>query len=486
MKRQCPLGEQMSTNSAVQSTASMFVPVHEHATCLHDVQLYSDDAYLLDSLTTFVGREIVKGNSAIVIATKEHRDGLAERLARQYPDLCLAVEQGRYIPLDAADTLSKFMVNGTPDPAVFSGLSVALVAGAAAAVRGEHSRVAAYGEMVSLLWAEGEYEAVVRLEQLWNDLGKTHSFALRCGYPLKGFDRKDHSDLFLKICAEHSAVIPDESFTKLANEKERLRIVASLQQREQALATEVAEFRTTSAQTAEIQNRNVALIEEVKRRETAEDELRRFTRRLLASRDTEQRRVARELHENAAQLLAALAMSLSVLHEEKDALSPRGADAVLRSTSLTQNVLQEVRKLSHVLHPPTLDEMGLAAALRWYVEQFAESSGIKAALDAPKTVGRLPRNLEIAAFRIVEESLKNVLSHSRSSSVAVRMTRSRGELLLEVQDKGIGMPSQRDTTALGIVGMRERTTELGGSLTINSSGHGTLIYARFPLAQTNR
>src|ERR1700730_3190896 len=212
----------MSTNSAVQSTASMFVPAHEHATCLHDVQLYSDDAYLLDSLTTFVGREIAKGNSAIVIATKEHRDGLAERLARQYPDLCLAVEQGRYIPLDAADTLSKFMVNGTPDPALFSEVVGATVSRAAAAVRGEHSRVAAYGEMVSLLWAKGEYEAVVRLEQLWNDLSKTHSFALRCGYPLKGFDRKDHSDLFLKICTEHSAVIPDESFTKLANEKERL------------------------------------------------------------------------------------------------------------------------------------------------------------------------------------------------------------------------------------------------------------------------
>jgi signal transduction histidine kinase len=185
-------------------------------------------------------------------------------------------------------------------------------------------------------------------------------------------------------------------------------------------------------------------------------------------------------------LLAALAMSLSVLHEERDALSPRGADAVLRSTSLTQNVLQEVRKLSHVLHPPTLDEMGLAAALRWYVEQFAESSGIEAALDVPKTVGRLPRNLEIAAFRIVEESLKNVLRHSRSSSVAVRMTRSRGELLLEVQDEGIGMPSQRETAGLGIVGMRERATELGGSLTINSSGQGTSVYARFPLAQSNR
>jgi len=97
------------------------------------------------------------------------------------------------------------------------------------------------------------------------------------------------------------------------------------------------------------------------------------------------------------------------------------------------------------------------------VEQFAESSGIKAALDVPKTVGRLPRNLEIAAFRIVEESLKNVLRHSRSSRVAVRMTRSRGEVLVEVQDEGIGMPSQRDAPRLGIVGMRERATELGGA-----------------------
>jgi signal transduction histidine kinase len=149
-------------------------------------------------------------------------------------------------------------------------------------------------------------------------------------------------------------------------------------------------------------------------------------------------------------------------------------------------VLQEVRKLSHVLHPPTLDEMGLAAALRWYVEQFAESSGIKAALDVPKTVGRLPRNLEIAAFRIVEESLKNVLRHSRSSNVAIRMTRSKGELLLEVQDEGIGIPSQPDSPGLGIVGMRERATELGGSLIVTSNGHGTVICARFPLGQTNR
>src|SRR6266853_1614704 len=457
----------MSTNSVVQSTAPVPVPADD-AICLHDVQLYSDDAYLLDSLTTFVGREIAQGNSAIVIATKQHRDGLAERLARQYPDLCLAVEQGRYIALDAADTLSTFMVNGTPDPVLFSEVVGATISRAAAAVRGGHSRVAAYGEMVSLLWAEGEYEAVVRLEQLWNDLGKTHSFALRCGYPLKGFDRKDHSDLFLKICTEHSAVIPDESFTKLADETERLRTVASLQQREHALATEVREFRTMSAQTVEIQNRNVELIEEVKKRETAEDELRRFTRQLLASRDTEQRRVAR------------------VLHEEKDALSPRGADAVLRSTALTQNVLQEVRKLSHVLHPPTLDEMGLAAALRWYVEQFAESSGIKTALDVPRTAGRLPRNLEIAAFRIVEESLKNVLRHSRSSNVAIRMTRSKGELLLEVQDEGIGIPSQPDSPGLGIVGMRERATELGGSRIVTSNGHGTVICARFPLGQTNR
>jgi signal transduction histidine kinase len=101
-------------------------------------------------------------------------------------------------------------------------------------------------------------------------------------------------------------------------------------------------------------------------------------------------------------------------------------------------------------------------------------------------VGRLPRNLEIAAFRIVEESLKNVLRHSRSSNVAIRMTRSKGELLLEVQDEGIGIPSQPNSPGLGIVGMRERATELGGSLIVTSNGHGTVICARFPLGQTNR
>jgi signal transduction histidine kinase len=125
--------------------------------------------------------------------------------------------------------------------------------------------------------------------------------------------------------------------------------------------------------------------------------------------------------------------------------------------------------------------MGLVAALRWYAEQFSESSRIKARLDIPRNFGRLPRTFEIAVFRIVEEALTNVRRHSKSSSVTILLTRSANELLLELRDQGVGISAVRNPKGLGIVGMQERARELGGSLTVKSDGVGTQILARLPL-----
>jgi hypothetical protein len=169
----------------------------------HAVQFYPTDGHLLDLLTRFVGTALVTGDVGIVIATSEHRDGLAKRLKARGMDVSVARRQGRYIALDAASTLAKFMRGGKPDPALFretiGGMMSKLTA------RGVRQRIAAFGEMVALLWAAGKPEAAIELEQLWNELATDYDFCLCCAYPMRGFGN-GHAASFMKICAQHSHV----------------------------------------------------------------------------------------------------------------------------------------------------------------------------------------------------------------------------------------------------------------------------------------
>ena len=212
----------------------------------HSVQFYSDDSFLLDALSRFVGSAIGAGDAGIVIATPAHREELSRRLLARGLNVQGAVEQGRYIALDAAETLSQFMVNGFPEEQRFVKLIGGVISRAKQAASAEHGRAALFGEMVALLWGEGRTEAALRLEQLWNQIAQSHSFSLVCAYPLAHFYRGDESDAFLKVCAEHSAVIPGESYM-LANEDERLRIVAHWQQRAQALEGEIGRRELSEA-----------------------------------------------------------------------------------------------------------------------------------------------------------------------------------------------------------------------------------------------
>jgi len=231
----------MSTVNAINSRPPLPAPganVHDHQSCGHTVQFYAEDQSLIDGLSRLVWTALGTGNSAIVIATKPHSEALTATLRTRGLDTTTAMRQGRFILLDAAETLAKFAVDGWPDATLFSELIGGCVAQAQAASQGGGSGVLAFGEMVSLLWAQGKPDAAIRLEQLWNDLAKTHSFSLRCAYPIAGFAREEDGEPFLKICAEHSAVIPSESYTELATEAERLRDISHLQQKARALETE--------------------------------------------------------------------------------------------------------------------------------------------------------------------------------------------------------------------------------------------------------
>ena len=172
----------------------------------HEVLFYSEDTVLLDRLSRTVAAALEAGNAAIVLASKVHRDNLLQRLKAGGVDTDGALRQGTYISLDAADVLSTILVNDLPDPVrFFMGLG-GFIEAAAKAASSEQPRVFAFGEAVNLLKAQGKPDAAIRLEQLWNDVGRSFGLDILCGYDLSNFHGDEDEVVFHNICAEHSDV----------------------------------------------------------------------------------------------------------------------------------------------------------------------------------------------------------------------------------------------------------------------------------------
>jgi PAS domain S-box-containing protein len=498
------------------------------------------------------------------------------------------------------------MISGQADRERFTSVIGEVVERARKAVGREGARIAAFGEMVALLWAEGKREAAIGLEQLWNFLAETHAFSLQCAYPMKGFSHRDHSEPFLKICAEHSSVLPAESYVAVIKEEERRHTVAHLQQKAQTVEAEAAlrlseeRFRLLvegvedyaiysmdpqgvitswnagarrikgytaqeiigqhfslfyapedvrqdlparvlqtarekghyegegwrvrkdgsrfwsnvvvtalrddadniigfSKITRDMTERKV-LMDRIQQHaeelEKAQKSLRRLSGQLLQVQDDERRRLARELHDGAGQILAALNMNLESLQEAiKGQIAPRMNHRLGESIRLANQVMKETRTLSYLLHPPLLDEAGLRDALHWFVGGFIERSGIQTELEISPNFARLSRELETAIFRIIQESLTNIHRHSGSAKASIRLTLDGNQVFLTISDQGKGMPPEatpEEQNALeepkknrklgvGIAGMRERVLQLGGQFEVAAGNPGTVIKAVFPI-----
>lgn len=232
--------------------------------------------------------------------------------------------------------------------------------------------------------------------------------------------------------------------------------------------------------TRELQNKNEQLIHQA-------EVVRELSGRLLQMQDDERRRIARELHDSVGQLLVAVDLNTNRILATPQRLNPELAAAAEENVRLVAEIHREVRTISYLLHPPLIDEAGLCSALRWYVEGFAQRSRIHVDLDLPPDLGRLPRDLELCLFRVVQESLTNIHRHSGSQSALVRIRRENGSLHLEVQDSGKGIAWEKQLelnsdgkTGVGIRGMRERLRQFSGTLEVSSSPGGTAVIAQLP------
>ena len=212
--------------------------------------------------------------------------------------------------------------------------------------------------------------------------------------------------------------------------------------------------------------------------------------RLLQLQDEERRRVARELHDGVGQLLAALGMNISAIRKEKGKLSPEVAACVEDNAALLEQAISEIRTISHLLHPPFLDEVGLKSALSEYIDGFAERSKIRVNLELPGDLGRLRRDVELSLFRIVQECLTNVHRHSGSATALVRLSLGSGEVQLQITDQGRGINHEIQErflagkgSGVGLRGMRERVRQAGGSLQIQSNGKGTSVLVVLPIRE---
>ena len=258
------------------------------------------------------------------------------------------------------------------------------------------------------------------------------------------------------------------------------------------IATDLTEQRHREQELAQT---NAALIDEVAKRMRVEDELRRdeeslrqLSGRLLQLQDEERRRIARDLHDSTGQKLVALSLDLTVLNAFAPELPPKASAAVNECLMLAEQISSEIRTLSYLLHPPLLDEVGLASAVQWYIDGFTRRSNIRVNLDFAPQVPRMKHELEITFFRILQEALTNVHRHSGSKVATVRFGLNHEGVTLEVEDSGRRLdrtslvPSGEPvgTLGVGIRGMQERVRQLGGQFEVNSNTGGTTIRATLP------
>lgn len=238
--------------------------------------------------------------------------------------------------------------------------------------------------------------------------------------------------------------------------------------------------KQVQARTEQLEHRTAELLRQ-------SQDIRKLSAQLLRIQNEERRHIARELHDSAGQLLAVLSMNLAQLVAETKTQAPDFAGQVEVSAKLVQQLHKEIRTASYLLHPPLLDENGLASALEWYARGVTDRTGLAIDLQVAEDFGRLPRDLELVVFRLVQECLTNIHRHSQSTSATIHLSRDEALINLEVRDQGKGIPAdklaeiQAGGAGVGIRGMQERVRQFAGNMIVESDGPGTTVKFTLPI-----
>jgi len=458
----------------------------------HFVQFYEADEFLLNSLGGFISAGLAAGDACIVVATKAHREALEERLTKQGLDVAAAIAADQYISLDAFETLSKFMVDGQPEPVRFAEVIGNVLA--RAAINGR--RVRAFGEMVALLWAEDNQSGAIRLEELWNDLQKTHAFSLFCAYPMNGFSGEEFFEPLSTVCAGHSRVIPAESYAKLANPDDRLRAIIKLQQKARSLQAEIAERK-------EVEERlRVSLIHEQMARTEAE-QANRLKDEFLAT-------VSHELRTPLHAVLGWTHMLRSGTLDE--ATAARAIETIERNAKSQAQLVEDILDVSRVitgklrLSIAPVDVASIISAAIDAVQLAAESKGIQLEVTFDPSARRVSGDagrLQQVVWNLLSNAIKFTPSGGR---VQVRLERAGSDAQIKVSDTGEGIRSdflpfifdrfsQADGTStrkhgglgLGLAIVRHLVELHGGVVEADSPGEGlgATFTIKLPLAAAN-
>ena len=276
-------------------------------------------------------------------------------------------------------------------------------------------------------------------------------------------------------CGNRKCVL--ETNNDITQQKQSEKALRESKEQLRALADELE--TKVSVRTQELQQRNIEVLEQ-------SELLRELSTRLLQIQDSERRHIARELHDSAGQIVTALGMKLASVAQHVRQ-NPLLANAIQEGQQLVQELGKEIRTTSYLLHPPLLEENGLSEAIPWYVQGLTERSGLTIDLRISENFGRLPGEVELAVFRIVQECLTNIHRHSGSKTATIRLSREDESVSLEIQDDGKGIPAQRlaeiqaQRAGVGITGMRERVRHLNGQMNVESNDRGTKISVTFPL-----
>lgn len=455
----------------------------------HFVQFYETDPYLLDSLGGFIGAGLCEGDACIVVATDAHRAGLEERLQARGLDMAACRASGQFVSLDAAACLSKFMVDGEPAPERFNELIQGIISQAAVGQR----RVRIFGEMVMLLWAEGNHNGAIRLEELWNELHKIYPFILFCAYSINSFDGEAHAVPLSHVCTAHARVIPAESYMALANPDGRLRAIIQLQQKARSLEDEIAKRKEAEEQL------RASLAQEQMARAEAEG-ANRLKDEFLATVS----------HELRTPLNAIIGWSHMLRNDGLDeATAARALETIERNAKSQAQLIEDILDVSRVitgklrLNVGLVDAASIINAAIDCVQLAADSKGIELEVTlspAARHVSGDPGRLQQVVWNLLSNAIKFTPSGGR---VAVRLERVNSTVQISVSDTGEGISPdflpfifdrfrQADGTStrrhgglgLGLAIVRHLVELHGGTVQADShgAGHGATFTIRLPLA----